>query len=78
MLGGHRWDPYQRDARAFSGNFGAQDLSFQRLAAEMPFKFADATFQLPHDLVAGDVIILGHGNTPAQVAVRSHPESIFP
>ena len=31
---------------------------------ERTFKFANAVLQLSHNLGAGDVIILGHGNTP--------------
>lgn len=41
-----------------------QDLGLKRLAAEMPFKFADAILELPHGLVTSHVILPGHGDTP--------------
>lgn len=31
----------------------------------MPFRFADAILELPDDLVAGDVIVPGHSDTPS-------------
>lgn len=41
----------------------AQDPGRKSLAAEMPFRFADAILELPDDLVAGDVIVPGHSDT---------------
>ena len=39
-----------------------QDLDIQRLASKLALEFADALFELPDGSVAGDLVIVGHGD----------------